>query len=72
MKNNFDELDSDTRLPNFIKTKLKRETMGNLNAMRTLLDIMDLFFVKAGATLSQSFSSQTSQEDQDQGGKTEY
>ncbi|RMG26835.1 MAG: hypothetical protein D6730_08205 [Bacteroidetes bacterium] len=56
MSNNFQELEPKQGMPGHIKDLLKRQTMGHLSTMRMIIDVVDLFFVKAGTTLSQSIT----------------
>lgn len=49
-KNVFQEIESNEKLPPHVK----RETLGTLFSMKMLADFIDLFVVKAGATLSGS------------------
>lgn len=56
---NFDDLTPGDRMPDDIKQRLKQQTMGNIHTARMILDVVDLFFVKAATTLSQSISPPT-------------
>lgn len=54
---NFKDLpdnDENKKLPTEIRSLIWKRTRSNLGVVEMLLNVMDLFFVKAGATLGQS------------------
>lgn len=54
MSNNFKEIESRAVLPAYVK----QQTLGNLETMKVMLKVLDLFLVKAGSTLSRSLEAQ--------------
>lgn len=65
MSNVFQDISPDDKLPEDVR----QQTLSNLYTLRLVLDVMDLFVVKAGATLGESLSQAgaTQAADQQQG-----
>ncbi len=55
MDNNFKDLEPEVYVPD----RIKREILGNLGTTKTILEVIDLFVIKAGQTFSTSFSPST-------------
>ncbi len=53
MSNNFKKLETEANLP----PEVKKETLSNLDSMKLVLELVDLFFFKAGNTFAGSLSS---------------
>ena len=56
MDNNFKKLEPDASLP----PEVKKETLSNLDSMKLVLDLVDLFFSKASSTFAGTLSSNPS------------
>ena len=50
--NNFKKIESEASLP----PEVKKETLSNLDSMKLVLDLVDLFFFKASSTFAGSLS----------------
>ncbi len=53
MKNVFKQIESDESLP----AEVKKQTLSNLYNLRLILDVVDLFSVKAASTFVESLGS---------------
>lgn len=50
MSNNFETLEADKALPE----NVKRETLGNLDTIKLVLDLVDMFMIKASTAFTES------------------
>lgn len=55
MSNVFKEIEGDDRLPE----EVKKQTLSNLHNLRLIMEVVDLFVVKAAATFTSSLGEQT-------------
>jgi len=56
MSNVFQEISPDDELPE----EVRQQTLSNLYSLRLVLDVMDLFVVKAGAAMGDAIASSAS------------